>query len=457
MPVKEAATMYEMTQLFLYKFVFIAELLIATYLYSFRCKKRSHFIVRATISSAVCFLLGYLYPVASFSAGYSSIMFFVLFFICAASLIFVYDMPIKQVFFLSVAAYTTQHFAHELYSLIANAFQLVTDAAMGMYGDSLVDFSLSSPKTWFVFLVYIEVYLFSYWFLYRLFGRKINREDVRINNFSVAVMSALILAVDVVLNAVAVYVPDGYSKVYSFLTCTYNLICCMLILYIQVSMCMQKKLEKEVEILSLLLHQSEEQYLQSNENVTLLNLKCHDLKHQIREYGGERQIDEEYIRDIENIVNIYDSTVKTGNDALDLIFTEKSLLCLKNGITLTCLADCSKLNFISDADLYGLFGNIIDNAIEAVTKISDKEKRNINLIVKNVNSFVSVEVDNYYVEPITLGSDGLPSTTKKDKNYHGYGLKSVAMIVDRYDGVLKVSIEKEIFSLSILFPFSKNQ
>lgn len=448
--------MYELTELFLYKFIFITELLVAMHLYSFRRKKRNHFPLRAILSGAACFVLGYLYPVASFSAGYSSIMFFALFVICAASLYFVYDSSIKQLFFLSVAAYTTQHFSHELYSLLANAFNLVTEATMGMYGNTKVEIDFTSAQFWFVCLVYIEVYFLCYWFLYKVFGKKINREKLEINNFSVAVMSGLILAVDIVINAITVYIPDGYSRYYSFLTCIYNLICCSLILYIQVSMCLQKRLESEVETLSLLLHQSEERFQQSRENVNLLNLKCHDLKHQIREYADGKKIDREYVKDIENIVKIYDSTVSTGNEALDLLLTEKSLSCLKNDVTLSCLADCSSLSFISDSDLYALFGNVIDNATEAVTQISDKSKRNVNLIVKNVNGFTSIEVDNYYSGNIRLGADGMPVTSKEDNGFHGFGLKSVEAIVARYDGDLKISLSDEIFSISILFSTPKN-
>lgn len=447
--------MYKLTELFLYKFIFIAELLVAMHLYSFRRKKRNRYILRIILTVIACFALGYAYPIASFSAVYSSIMFFALFVICAASLIFVYDMSIKQLFFLSVAAYTTQHFSHELYSLLANAFSLVTDATMGMYGDSAVKLDFTSAKFWFICLVYVEVYFLCYWVLYKAFGKKINRERLEINNFSVAVMSGLILAVDIVINAITVYIPEGYSRYYSFLTCIYNLICCSLILYIQVSMCLQIRLKSEVETLSLLLHQSEERFQQSRENVNLLNLKCHDLKHQIREYADGKKIDREYVKDIENIVNIYDSTVSTGNEALDLLLTEKSLSCLKNGITLSCLADCSLLSFISDSDLYALFGNIIDNATEAVTKLSDKTKRNINLIVKNINGFISVEVDNYYSGNISLGLDGMPITSKEDNGFHGYGLKSVEAIVARYDGDLKISLNDEIFSISILFSAPK--
>ena len=311
--------MYEFTELFLYKFVFIAELLIAMHMYSFRMKKRKRFALRVALGVVVCMALGYAYPVMSFSPWYASLMFLVLFFICAASLFFIYDIPVKQVFFLSVASYTTQHFSHELYSLIATTTRLALEPTLGMYGDEIFTFDFGSARFWFSGLVYIEVYLVCYWVLYKIFGRKINREDMRISNFSIAVIAALILLVDIVMNAVAVYISDGYNSTYAVLANIYNLICCMLILYIQVRLCVEKKLEKELETLSLLLHQSEEQYRQSNENIMLLNLKCHDLKHQIREYTQKRTMDEEYIKDLENIVNIYDSPVKTGNEALDLV------------------------------------------------------------------------------------------------------------------------------------------
>ena len=141
---------------------------------------------------------------------------------------------------------------------------------------------------------------------------------------------------------------------------------------------------------------------------------------------------------------------------MDLILTEKSLLCQKQNIKLTCLADCTKLGFISNEDLYSLFGNAIDNAIEAVMKINDIDKRNINLIVRNVHSFISITIENYYVGNILLNSDGLPMTTKSNKDYHGFGTKSIKMIVNKYQGDLKITTKKNIFTLSILFQNEMN-
>lgn len=442
--------MYELSELFVYKIIFMLELLIAMHLFAFRMKKRNHYVIRIIIGTILCILISLAFPLISYSSWYTSIMFLILFSLSMISMKFIYDVPFKTIFFFSVASYTSQHFAHEAYALLANITSLASSATMGMYGDTLFEIDLTSASTWFTILLYLETYLLSYWILYKVFGKKINQENVIISNFSIAIISAAILLVDIVLNAVTVYIENGYNKTYVFIESIYNLICCLLILYIQVSMCIQRQLEKDVDTLSVLLHQSEEQYKQSNENIKLLNLKCHDLKHQVREYTEKRSIDSQYIDDLVSLINIYDSSVKTGNEALDLILTEKSLLCHKNQINITCLADCSKLGFVSNSDLYSLFGNIIDNAIEAVTKLTDHHKREINLVVKNVNNFVSIDIENYYQGKIELDSDGLPKTTKDNENYHGFGLKSVLMIVNKYNGDLHINVDNSIFSLSIL-------
>ena len=446
--------MYEFTELFVYKFVFIAELLVATHLCFCRKKKKSLYPLRIALGAIISFALGYAYPIASYSAAYSSVMFFVLFALVAASFYFIYEVNVKELFFLSVAAYTMQHFAHEIYAIIANTFKIVSSATMGMYGNKTVSFSLSNRLFWINVLVYLWVYLGSYWLLYKLFCKKVNSEDILIKNFHIVVITALILAVDIVLNAVAVYIPNnGYDKAYSYLTSVYNLICCMLILYMQLGMCVQQGLRRELETMSVLFSESEKRFKQSEENATLLNLKCHDLKYRIRECADKIAIDKEYVDEIVDIVDIYDSTAKTGNAVLDLILQEKSLYCSRHKIVLTCLADCSRLNFIKDSDLYSLFGNVIDNAIEAVVKVEDERKKNVNIIVKNVDSFISIRVDNYFTGNISFNKEGLPKTQKEDNGYHGFGIKSVKMITEKYGGDLSVSVDGESFSLSILFPF----
>ena len=149
---------------------------------------------------------------------------------------------------------------------------------------------------------------------------------------------------------------------------------------------------------------------------------------------GRESIREETVGEIENVISIYDSVVKTDNEALNVILTEKSLICRKNRISLTCMADGAGLDFMDASDIYSLFGNLIDNAMDAVSKLDDHEKRIIGLSVHADGNMLAINVNNYYEGVVVMDSDGLPVTTKQNKDFHGYGMKSVRMIVERYGG-----------------------
>ena len=246
-----------------------------------------------------------------------------------------------------------------------------------------------------------------------------------------------------------------FRLVISIVVSLCNAILCVMIFKIQISFIDNRKLKKELLITQQLLHKSEEQYSLNKENIDLINIKCHDLKHQIREFGSKENVDKNAIKELENIIKIYDSNIKTGNEALDLILTEKSLICTKNHILLKFYGDCECLSFMEKVDLYSLFGNAIDNAIEAVSKINDYDKRRINLIVKNMMSFVSINVENYFEGQIELDKQGIPKTTKNNVQYHGFGMKSIKLIINKYHGDLKIVTDDDIFSLCILFPLDE--
>jgi sensor histidine kinase regulating citrate/malate metabolism len=64
---------------------------------------------------------------------------------------------------------------------------------------------------------------------------------------------------------------------------------------------------------------------------------------------------------------------------------------------------------------------------------------------------VSVCISNYY-EGELMVEDGIPRTTKENKNYHGYGIRSIKRIIEKYSGSMTIDIENHIFRLSLLFP-----
>jgi len=151
-------------------------------------------------------------------------------------------------------------------------------------------------------------------------------------------------------------------------------------------------------------------------------------------------------------VQLYDTAVKTGNETLDVILTEKSLRAHAEGVTLSCVADGAALNFIGDGDLYSLLGNAVDNALEAVMKIDEKEKRIISINVSRVEDFVTVCIRNSFDGNIKFDEQGMPLTSKADPNYHGYGIKSMKYIAEKYDGSLSFNVKDGMFKLNLLLP-----
>ena len=72
--------------------------------------------------------------------------------------------------------------------------------------------------------------------------------------------------------------------------------------------------------------------------------------------------------------------------------------------------------------------------------------------IHSVGNFISITIKNYYNGKIVLNSEGLPTTNKENKNYHGYGIKSIQAIVQKYNGNLSISTEEQIFKLNLLLP-----
>ena len=104
--------------------------------------------------------------------------------------------------------------------------------------------------------------------------------------------------------------------------------------------------------------------------------------------------------------------------------------------------------------MYALFGNILDNAIEAVSQIADPERRVISLSVRMRAGCLIIEEENFFEGEIRF-DDGLPITSKEDKNYHGFGMQSIRMLTERYEGDIQLESDQGIFKLSIMLPVPK--
>ena len=124
------------------------------------------------------------------------------------------------------------------------------------------------------------------------------------------------------------------------------------------------------------------------------------------------------------------------------------------------MVDGDLLSGIHVKDICSLFGNLLDNAIEATQQVVDHDKRLITMSVRSRNQFIIVECENYSDSSNVrlrknqkrriFKNDNLPSTTKKDNVKHGFGLKSIGQVAEKYDGAMNVSYEDGWFKVKVL-------
>lgn len=225
------------------------------------------------------------------------------------------------------------------------------------------------------------------------------------------------------------------------------------ILYAHLIQCCELRVRKELEAVQNMLQNQYVQYKQSRESIELINYKYHDLKHQIALLRSEEDPKkrEEFLNRMEEEIRQYEAQNKTGNKVLDTVLTTKSLYCAKHGITFTCVADGTLLDFMDVMDICSIFGNALDNAIECEVKIPEKEKRLIHVTVSKQKQFLILRFENYCEETLQY-QEGTPVTTKKEKEFHGYGLKSIQYTVNKYEGAVSVNLEDNWFELKVLIP-----
>lgn len=105
---------------------------------------------------------------------------------------------------------------------------------------------------------------------------------------------------------------------------------------------------------------------------------------------------------------------------------------------------------MNEADIYALFLNMIDNAIEALINIGSNDRKIINLTIRNKQHLVYITCENYFENKLVKENHRYV-TTKKDSDYHGYGIQSIENVVKKYNGNVLFTNDKEIFKVQILF------
>ena len=436
------------------RLAFVFWLIVAYGLFVWRYKRRKHFALRVTASViallGIAALVGWggyelLHALGENGVHYDFVypllntaVHLMLFGLSIGALFLCFDEQPVTILFGCIAGYALQNIGvmiNNLEGLIFPKYKFIS----------------LSPITWQGVVIWLTCYITIYSLVYLLFARSMTdyAEIAQYNSGATMILFFIVIGVAVIARSWSSSYSSESTALFVLMSVC-NICCCFVVLFMQFMFTRWAMLRQENVAIRYMSEMKLKQYEFTKENIDIINVKCHDLKHQLLELknnGGK--IDKSYIDKLNESVSFYDSGFETGNAALDTVLSDKNLYCVKNRIQLSAIADGKLLSFMDIADIYSLFGNALDNAIEYVMTLAE-DKRVIKLSVCAKGSLVGVVVKNYYEgEPIEM-SDGLPRTTKKDKAYHGFGVKSMKSVAEKYGGSFAVSARDNEFVVSVL-------
>lgn len=411
------------------------DVLVGSILFSLRYKPRKYFHLRLVISAAISFLAADLLAKPCSGNEWLNFLYFVVQFLLASATIFAsYETNIIEALLSGACGYVCQHFASNLSGLLNN----------------YIDWSAirSIWNGWLNRLIQQVVYYVPVYFgAYFLVARNMKRTKL-LTKYNVLVALFSVISILVCVGITRFTRPSSIKNAKSIAINLYAMTCCLFILIIQFNHHTINESQKNEEVLRYMLEEERKQYELRKEDIELINIKCHDMRKKIRSFND--RFTKEEIASLNNAITIYDRMINTGNKTLDIILSEKNLLCTKKNIAITSFGDASSLSCLAEHEIYSLLGNAIDNAIEAVEDLPE-EKRHITITMNSIGDLVTIDIANYYDKEITF-KEGFPVTTKKEEQgYHGFGILSMKKIVEEHKGGIKVTAKDNLFTVNLYF------
>lgn len=138
----------------------------------------------------------------------------------------------------------------------------------------------------------------------------------------------------------------------------------------------------------------------------------------------------------------------TGNPALDATLSAKKTLAEEQGIHFTTRLNLEENLPIAPEDICTIFGNALDNAIEACLRLDDSQQKSIDVSLVQLDAVLLCKIIN--TAPEQTESDF--STSKKDKENHGFGIANLTESLAKYDSTPEIEWKEGRFSLSFILP-----
>ena len=360
----------------------------------------------------------------------------VLYIILIGAIFICFDVSLWSAMFLSSSGYILQNIASCLKALLHHS---------EYFGKLMA----STPGVLFMDLVIYGGVGLAAFFIFRSYTEK---GEGQFNNRLKAVFSVIVLFVcaGIIRMEGILGLPDSAST-YGMKDRVYQILCSCFILALQYGILERADMSRQMDAMRELIHQQRVQFETSKQNAQLVNEEYHDLKKMLNDFRG--RLSNEQIDALQQRIGGMTAVARTGNEILDVLLMEKAVLCTQKEIQITCYASESDLDFVEDIDLYFLMNNLLTNAMEATEKLPVGE-RFITINVSRSGDMALVHMENSCEGPVEM-ENGLPKS-QGDPRYHGFGMKSVARLVDKYDGSLAVKYMDRVFCVDMtLFQAAK--
>ncbi len=175
----------------------------------------------------------------------------------------------------------------------------------------------------------------------------------------------------------------------------------------------------------------------------------HDLKNHLLVMESRQNTEEtrQMAETLRSQIADYEDYVHTGNEFLDIILKDKAAKAREKQIDFSAMVDFHGIDFMEPLDISTIFGNAIDNAIEASENLPEY-KRLITVKAERVRDMLLITIENNTAP----GNHLTEGTTKKDRFVHGFGIPNIKKAVEKYSGQCSFQQEERVYRLKILIP-----
>lgn len=155
-----------------------------------------------------------------------------------------------------------------------------------------------------------------------------------------------------------------------------------------------------------------------------------------------------YVAKLSEQLNDYSKSRSSGNKLLDVMLNKYEIDCKMRGISFEYDVKTCNLSQLEDIDLVAILGNLLDNAVTASEKSAQKYI-SLSTVYRNRYS-VMILVNSCDTPPKQSGNRLI--STKSETGFHGFGLKSVAKAIEKYDGDYEWDYDgdQQVFTITVM-------